>query len=252
MKPNIMFFSFLITAFLFSNLGSVSTVEARSFKDVQCGTNVVKLEFKNNGEVVKKHRDNLALCKQQTLEYEAVDRGSKTPRSTTMSTTKIDRGRCKFAMQEIYDRTNRNCNSELESVDEILGGVCVEAYTRTYHESIGRWMWHKPYEKEDIDEVENCAKPNEVLSDICRVAIDVLLSSMQSMPSQIHTRNPHIQCTTFAKRQGVCSPSQRDWLLNAEEDDVSHSYRRWYKTMDIAQLNNAWRNVLGCWEKLGQ
>jgi hypothetical protein len=53
MKPNIMFFSFLITAFLFSNLGSVSTVEARSFKDVQCGKNVIKLKFKNNGEVVK-------------------------------------------------------------------------------------------------------------------------------------------------------------------------------------------------------
>jgi hypothetical protein len=123
-------------------------------------------------------------------------------------------------MQKIYDRTKRNCNSELEYVDELLGGVCLAG-----------WMWHKHFDKEDIDEVKNCANLNVVCE---RGELDDLFSIMQS-----HNETGVIRVPEEARSNNEAA---------AYRIAVNQIYT-WHKTGDVTQLNKAWRNVLGCWDK---
>ena len=60
MKHNVMFFSLLITAFLFSSLGSVSTVEATASQIADCKSDV-KWNKKEN-QVKDKDRRKYLTC----------------------------------------------------------------------------------------------------------------------------------------------------------------------------------------------
>ena len=129
---------------------------------------------------------------------------------------------CNVTLNEIYVRTKRNCNSELERIDKLRGesAVCVDGY-----------MWHRGHARRDIEEAGRCAIVYNVRKDVCAEMTANLTDELEGFTAQVMP-------LTEVRRL----PEDERWM-------ITHGGWQWYLVGDVQKLNVAWMSAISSCEK---